>query len=529
MNSIGKNTKNLLLTIILSLAGASVYSFLLSSTGMRPSASGSDIMFALVLSMIFLVFLRPSYISSLIASSFSVSILLVIDRFMTMFNKSLSAFDLKADAISDSLHFFSAFDLSLGLVPVIGLLLFINYKIKALIRSAVIVLAIVASSLVWAQSIEPKDLQKVPAFGKEATDIGRFAYLYKSAVERISQSKIMGEYTYDTWSAHYKDQTEKVAGAFSGSAKKPNIYIAVLESYFDFENSNLPEHLKPWNERYRNEIQPFVGSITSSVSGGGSVNTQFEALCGVPSLQKIEKFDWYQLLKIHDPECITGDAAKLAGYTTRIRNAGIPYFFDVGEGYKKLAWDDTEFLDKRSYKEHSFYSIISDGEMFSRTIDDAVASDEPSINYMLGFYGHSPFYNNPEKWPVVVSDPDLNDYQERMISQEHYRQQFIVDFIDEIREKDPSAVVLVFGDHNPPSQGYKGETMFKEAYSVPLVVYAGGELKTVKGVEIFETYQLAFDLASGGKLCKTMECYTGIERSDPKASDLYFSFASSVL
>lgn len=482
----------------------------------------TDACIGIAASLIIYLVLRKIWLSVFAAPGIVIAFFVAADRYQAMFSRPLSGYDISPSMILDSLGFLSWTDILIAAVPVTALILLIDFRIKRLIRT--LSYGALFSAFAYMGSFYLHSPYDQGLVGEDlASREGRISYVAKTSIERSNKLSTLSDRTKDAWTGHYQT-TQSLLGS-ADQSDRPNVYVIVLESFYDFSNSNFPASALPWYDRYKQEVQPFVSSASSSVSGGMSVNTQFEVLCGVPSQRVVELLDFYMLKKIQDPDCLL-DVVDGLGYQRAAINAGSPHYFYAGQAYDSLNFDSVEFLDPHQ-EEFDFTDVASDEELFEKLVSHDKA--KPTLMYGLGLYGHYPFYGDPESQPMVVHDDALVDEHKRILSQEYYRQKYIVDFLDRIKKEDPESVVIITSDHTPGSaHKIDGKKIMVDEHSVPLIVYDRGEMRKTEGVELFEVHQLVFDLITDGNFCASKnDCYE-TERSSTEAKDLYFSFASQL-
>jgi hypothetical protein len=102
------------------------------------------------------------------------------------------------------------------------------------------------------------------------------------------------------------------------------------------------------------------------------------------------------------------------------------------------------------------FRSLFDGDLLEQNLEYVrsryLATGKPVINYVLGMYGHTPFARDEVRQPDVLetringkSVPAIG----RIANQFYYRTKAVYDFIMQLREIDPDAIVLVIADHIP--------------------------------------------------------------------------------
>ncbi len=242
-------------------------------------------------------------------------------------------------------------------------------------------------------------------------------------------------------------ETEDVIDtSLSDLVKKPNIYVIMLESLMNpihLRNDLLNEALDP---RLRANLS---GHSVSPVSGGMSAEAEFEVLCGIPGDRTLG-YITYLLLRGAPIECLPNKLNRL-GYKTRSFVAIEEYFFNAGVAYRSLGFSESYFLDAFERKDLDSGWVAT--EDYVKLIKPIVSADllenkQPSFNFIFTVSSHYPFILNKNRNPNVYFTDTVpeNDYLNSIL----VNTRVIMDFVDWIKKGDPSALILVIGDHQPP-------------------------------------------------------------------------------
>ena len=234
---------------------------------------------------------------------------------------------------------------------------------------------------------------------------------------------------------------------------KRNIYIVVLESFVDprlikdatFSRSPLFQNM-----------QKYLGGeefsyITSSIYGGGTAQSEFEILTGVPALSKVSSIEFNTL----DGNQISGfvNALKQNGYKTKATIGSYSGYYNSKDAYKSIGFDKTIFLEESD----DFQLIdgderIFDGDLYDYNLRKLKEENikTPYLNYVLGMYGHFPYERNLNLRPDIVTTTYKDLRIHRIANQFYYRTKTLVNYMDNILSYDPSAIIFVSSDHLPP-------------------------------------------------------------------------------
>ncbi len=266
-----------------------------------------------------------------------------------------------------------------------------------------------------------------------------------------------------------------------------NVHIVVLESFFDPVTLGpewVPEDPLPASFRSLWE-QTGQSKALSPVFGGYTANAEFETLCGFPVTENAVFFEgWLR----RDVPCLPNVLAQ-AGYSTIASHPNVPGFWNRTLAYNLVGFD--HYLSKTDFDltdsvgglllDHSYYD-----QVFKQL--DTLTDNKPILNYMLTYHGHLPYPTNdqyPDKIQSGRNAPLLHGY----LNQIWYKSRDLMSRLQTLRANDPSAIIVIFGDHLPflgPNYGvysdvlnlpddradFTGE-MLEYLVSTPLIVIDG--------------------------------------------------------
>lgn len=269
-----------------------------------------------------------------------------------------------------------------------------------------------------------------------------------------------------------------------------NVHVILLESFWD------PSVLKqagfsrdPFDEGFR-ALWEETGNSRALVPvfGGYTANSEFEALCGFPVTQ-----DWvFFEARLRNPVPCLPRTLQEAGYTTLVSHPNIAAFWNRVNAYDRIGfnlyWSAKDFrLDDMNGE------FLSDASLYRQVlakIDPLIETKTPTFNYILTFFGHLEYPLNDHR-PMVVKarGKDVDPVVERYANTVYYKSRELMAFLNELRRKDPDAVIVMFGDHLPFLGGNLGayaqsgvlaenkaefdDRMFRDQYSTPLIVIDG--------------------------------------------------------
>jgi len=230
------------------------------------------------------------------------------------------------------------------------------------------------------------------------------------------------------------------------STNKRNVHMIVLESFFDpntlgkqwVPEDPLPEEFHAlWNATDKS-------TALTPVFGGYTANAEFEVLCGFPFTGYGVFFEGFLR---HNAPCLPAMLAQ-QGYRSIASHPNVPGFWNRKLAYHLTGFDtfwskaDFDISDSVSgvLLDHSFYDQVFDklGEL----------DDGPVFNYMLTYHGHYPYSTN-ENYPNKVKAGKDSWLLQGYLNHVYYKSRDLMALVSRLRQDDPEALVVIFGDHLP--------------------------------------------------------------------------------
>lgn len=237
-----------------------------------------------------------------------------------------------------------------------------------------------------------------------------------------------------------------------------NIHVIILESFVDtrkFQNSAFTEeYLKIFDT-------PILNTNSYSLApgfGNGTARSEFEILCGVPSLQLIDPIEFNVFTGNNDIDCLP-KILNDNGYITSATHPYKPNFYNRVNAYKSLSFSKVQFGDK--YSKINGTIIIDDapdGWLYDeslynqniQTVKELMTQKKPIFNYVLTAFGHYPFTRDIKRRPDIVSVEGISEEINRLLNQIYYRVAALDAYIQELKDTDPNSLIIIVGDHLPP-------------------------------------------------------------------------------
>lgn len=232
------------------------------------------------------------------------------------------------------------------------------------------------------------------------------------------------------------------------ASPRRNLHMIVLESFWDptaLVEAGIAED--PFDPRFRALWEAAGRSrALSPVFGGQTANAEFEALCGFPVVRQGVFFE--SGLRNAAP-CLPRHLAE-RGYATVASHPNVAAFWNRTNAYRRLGferyWSGGDFV-----RDDMVRDFLSDRSLYAQVderIRPMLAAGTPLFNYVLTIYGHLD-YPVDERRPEVVPVRTDDELVRRFVSTVHYKTVELMDHLDALRQRDPEAVIVVFGDHLP--------------------------------------------------------------------------------
>lgn len=250
-----------------------------------------------------------------------------------------------------------------------------------------------------------------------------------------------------------------------------NIHIIVLESFID---PRLIEGLEFSKLPVSSELTPFLlnqksfSTIKLPVYGGGSPQSEFEILTGLPAMARISSVEFNVFEGTATPGLIK--SLKNSGYYSMVAKGSKPGFYNSTNAYKGFGFDEIHYRGKSYYQAEKGDDYIFDGDLFQANFSYLQENffnkemRQPVINYVVGMYGHLPFERNTMKRPDVIKTNSSDPLMHNLANQFYYRTEALGIFLKQLQKKDRNALVFFTSDHLPPifqkGRKYKPDNYF---------------------------------------------------------------------
>jgi len=289
-----------------------------------------------------------------------------------------------------------------------------------------------------------------------------------------------------------------------------NVHIVLLESFWDpnelkkakFKQNPLStDFRKLWKSAdYSHALTPVFGGFTA--------NSEFEVLCGFPVVKNNVKFERQLLNNVPCLPHILADK----GYRTIASHPNVPVFWNRVNAYERMGfqtyWSLQDFVLDDMNRE-----FLSDASLYRQVmekISGSLDAKQPMLDYIVTYFGH---WNYPlsESRPNKVVSPSKVEEVPAYANTMYYKSRELMAFLNQMRQRDPDSIIVVFGDHLPfLGENYAGYVesgvltanrseftpdMFKFHVRTPMIIIDGqrGPLK-IGSMPLYQVPKLILDL-----------------------------------
>ena len=193
------------------------------------------------------------------------------------------------------------------------------------------------------------------------------------------------------------------------------------------------------------------GDLAVSVLGGGTCNSEFEFLTGVPLAYVGDGKYPYSLYDLSDAPSLAKQFSEL-GYATTAMHPNYASNWNRNRVYEALGFDRFLSIDDFQGAE-TFHSGVSDEETYDKILELLEEDEGPQFIFDVTMQNHSAYdQENIGEVPEYSVD-GLSSYDNDRLSEYlaciEESDRALAEFVDELRELDRPVVLVFFGDHQP--------------------------------------------------------------------------------
>lgn len=300
------------------------------------------------------------------------------------------------------------------------------------------------------QHLSDLHMQKSWYIGKvEAFANGLYVqnYFYLADYKKYVYSKPQ-DYSYESMAALSQEleSSKPVSGSIT---QKPNVIVIMSESYWD------PTQLKgiTFSQDITKNLRKLQkGVIASPAIGGGTANTEFEALTGLSMYFLNPGVVPYNVYLRRETPSIAS-VFKDNGYRTIAVHPNQGSFYNRDKVYKFFGFED--FIDIKGFdhQEDAKGPHVSDEKVIDKILDVMKTEDTPCFIFAVTMQNHDPYLDKYKNLEVIAQSDKLNEKEINIFS--GYAQgiydadRSLGKLIDALSKEETPTLVYFFGDHLP--------------------------------------------------------------------------------
>jgi phosphoglycerol transferase MdoB-like AlkP superfamily enzyme len=275
---------------------------------------------------------------------------------------------------------------------------------------------------------------------------------------------------------------------------EPNIIMIMNESLADFseaeESSNISFSTDPLTYFHSMEENTIKGNCYVSAFGGGTANSELEALTGNSMAFFPQGSIVYQ---VFEKSFIAGMATDLQnlGYTSVVMHPNVSSSWNRSNVYSAMGF--SSFLSLEYFENPEYvrsWNWVSDHSTYEKIIDLYEEKDEDTPLFVMDvtMQGHGG-YDTASEWEtkVTVSGGDFPKAEE-YLSSTYVSDKAFQSLIEYFEKQDEPTVILMFGDHQPAVETEFYEALYgtseesdlsltQEYYKTPYVLWANYDIE----------------------------------------------------
>lgn len=320
-------------------------------------------------------------------------------------------------------------------------------------------------------------------------------FLVGSCVE-IKNSRIVEPQGYSV--AQVETILTDYAQESAAAEDMPHVILIMNESLSDVQavaDVELSEDCMPF--LHSMEENTIKGSVNASTLGGGTANSEFEALTGCSMAFLPTNYYPYQQAVRQPLDSMVSQLEKY-GYTTIAMHPESEKNWNRKMVYKYFGFDRVLFEDEFAGMERIHYGI-SDRATYEKVIElyESREAGEKLFLFDLTVQNHGGY--NASKEPDAVRALNVNDPQlDEFLSIVKISDDAFADLVRYFEKQEEKVVICMFGDHQPwifdpvveehPLEGVSVTENNMNKYRTPFVIWANYDIEEASGCDYSINY-----------------------------------------
>lgn len=233
------------------------------------------------------------------------------------------------------------------------------------------------------------------------------------------------------------------------SAQKPNVIVIMSESYWDLTKLNGVTFSKDIAENVHKYQK---GQLAPPAIGGGTANTEFEALTGMSLYFMSPGIIAYNAyLRTETPS--VASIFRDNGYSTTAIHPNGGWFYNRDKVYNYFGFEKFYDIESFDMETQTKGPHISDYALVDKVLETINSSEKPAFIFAVSMQNHDPYNDKYTSFDVNVESDQLNASQKSIVS--GYAQglydadQSLGKLIEALEKSDKPTLVYFFGDHAP--------------------------------------------------------------------------------
>lgn len=233
---------------------------------------------------------------------------------------------------------------------------------------------------------------------------------------------------------------------------KPSVVCIMNESFSDLSVLDGERWGYAGPQRYKATADALSGgSLAVSVIGGGTCNSEFEFLTGVPLVYVGDGKYPYSIYDLSEAPSLAKQFSEL-GYKTTAMHPNYASNWNRDRVYEALGFD--RFLSIDDFEGCEYYhSGVSDAATYDKVLELLASDDSPQLIFDVTMQNHSGYDQNNIGVVPQYSVEGMTDYDNARLSEYvaciEESDRALAEFLEELRSLDRPVVVVFFGDHQP--------------------------------------------------------------------------------